>query len=97
MIVTVALTAVTHTEALVTVYEMVVVPAVKPVTKPVRLTEATAALLDDQTPPVVALASVVVEPAQIAVTPVIDWTAGCGLTVTTEETDDEQPFTFVAV
>jgi hypothetical protein len=50
---------------------MVAVPAATPVTTPEALTVAIAVLLDDQVPPVVTSASVVVDPAQTVVVPVI--------------------------
>ena len=52
---------------------IVVVPAVTPVTTPVEeLIVATAVLLDVQTPPVVVLDNVVVDPEHTAVVPVIE-------------------------
>lgn len=62
---------------------IVVVPAVTPVTTPVEeLIVATAVLLDVQTPPVVVLDNVVVDPEHTAVVPVIDATVGNAVTVT---------------
>ena len=51
---------------------MVALPAEFPETKPLALTEATAALLLLHVPPGVAQLSVVVAPAQMSVVPVID-------------------------
>ena len=52
---------------------MVVVPAVTPLTTPVEaLIDATAVLLDVQTPLAVVLDNVVVDPVHTAVVPVID-------------------------
>ena len=52
---------------------IVVVPAVTPVTTPVEASiDATAGLLDVQTPPVVVLDNVVVDPEHTAVVPVIE-------------------------
>ncbi len=81
----------------VTVYVIVAVPADTPVTTPVELTEAIAALDDVQTPFAVALASAVVEPEHTSVVPVIAATTGIALTVTVVVTDDVQPLPFVTV
>lgn len=61
---------------------MVAVPVAIPLTVPVVLTEAIAALLLLQVPPAVASASVIVAPVQTEVAPVIAATAGNGFTVT---------------
>jgi hypothetical protein len=63
-----------------------------PVTTPVALTLATAGLEVVQTPPAVVLESVIVEPTQPFVTPVIAPTVGKAFTVTGEVEADEQPF-----
>jgi hypothetical protein len=77
----------------VTVYVIVAVPADTPVTTPVELTEAIAALDDVQTPFAVALASAVVEPEHTSVVPVIAATTGIALTVTVSTAlVVEQPF-----
>ena len=62
----------------VTVYVITAVPAETPVTTPEELTVATAELEVDQTPPLVASESVVVEPTQVEVKPVMGAT-GQGL------------------
>ena len=68
----------------VTVYVIVVLPAATPVTTPVDAsTVAVAVLLELQTPPAVALARAVVEPAHTCVVPLIAATVGSGLTVIT--------------
>ena len=74
---------------------MVADPAATPVTTPEALTVATAVLLDDQVPPAVASASVVVEPTQTLVVPVIAATTGRALTVTPVVTAVVQPLAFV--
>ena len=78
---------------------IVVVPAVTPVTTPVEeLIVATAVLLDVQTPPVVVLDNVVVDPEHTAVVPVIEATVGNVVTVTAVAAlVDEQPSAFVTV
>jgi hypothetical protein len=60
---------------------MVAVPAVIPVTTPVEDTEATVVLVLLHTPPAAASLSVVVDPAQTVVTPVMLPAFGTGLTV----------------
>lgn len=73
-------------------------PAVKPLTTPPALIVATAVLLDDHVPPVVALAKVVVEPAHTPVLPVIEATVGSGVTVTAVAAEVvEHPFKSVTV
>jgi hypothetical protein len=57
--------------AFVTVYVMVAVPPVMPVTLPLASTVATAVLLEDHVPPVVTSARGVVDPAQTVVVPVM--------------------------
>jgi len=66
-------------------------PAVRPVTKPAPVTEATAGLLLTQVPPVVG-ETVVVAPTQILAAPVI-LTTGNGFTVTVGVVADTQPVT----
>ena len=61
---------------------MVVVPAVSAVTSPFAPIVATAALLEDHTPPAVALASVVVPATQTSVVPVMVPAVGSAFTVT---------------
>jgi hypothetical protein len=93
-----ALTSAEHPLASVTVYVIVAFPAATPVTTPLASTVATAASLVDQTPPVVALAIVVVAPSQTIVLPVIAATTGVGFTVTTTAEDvEEHPEAFVTV
>jgi hypothetical protein len=69
--VTLVVTLVEQPLAFVTVYVMVAEPAVMPVTLPVASMVATAVLLEDQVPPTVTSARVVVDPAQTLVLPVI--------------------------
>jgi hypothetical protein len=77
---------------------MVTPPDETPVTKPVTgSTVAMDGLLDDHTPPVVALANTVVDPAQIVVNPVIDCTNGNGSTVTVVFTELTHPLASVTV
>ena len=77
---------------------MVTLPSFIPVTTPVAQTEATAALLDDQVPPVVADANCVVNPKQTFVAPLIAATIGNGLTVTVVAAEvAEHPLAFVTV
>ena len=78
---------------------IVVVPAVTPVTTPVEeLIDATAVLLDVQTPLAVVLDNVVVDPVHTAVVPVIDATTGNAVTVTAVAAlVDEHPSAFVTV
>ena len=74
------------------------VPALTPVTTPPALIVATAVLLDDHAPPVVASAKVVVEPTHTPVFPVIEATVGSGFTVTVVAADVvEHPFKSVTV
>ena len=73
-------------------------PADTPLTTPPALIVATAVLLDDHVPPVVALAKVVVEPAHTPVLPVIEATVGSGVTVTAVAAEVvEHPFKSVTV
>ena len=96
--VTDAVVDVVHPLALVTLYVIVTKPDVTPDTTPVVLTVATALLLDDQVPPVVELANVVVEPVHTFDDPVIAATTGNALTVTGVATDvAEHPLAFVTV
>ena len=82
----------------VTVYVIVVLPAATPVTTPVDAsTVAVAVLLELQTPPAVALVSVVVEPTHTPVVPLIAATTGNPLIVTAVVTELVQPFAFVYV
>ena len=78
---------------------MVVVPAVTPVTTPVVASiDATAVLLDVQTPLAVVLDNVVVDPVHTAVVPVIDATTGNAVTLTAvAELVAEHPSAFVTV
>ncbi len=69
-------------QLLVTVYNILVLPAVMPATLPPVLTVATAILLLLQVPPEVASARRVAEPAHILSVPVMDPADGSGLTVT---------------
>ena len=63
-----------------------------PVTTPVALTLATAELELVQTPPGVVLESVMLEPTQPFVVPLIAPTVGEAFTVTDAVEADEQPF-----
>ena len=95
---TVAVTAFVHPFASVTVYVMVDVPAVTPVTTPVDDTVATAVLDEDHVPPAVAEANCVVKPEHTFVAPVIAATVGNGFTVTVVAVDvAEQPLALVTV
>ena len=76
----------------VTVYVIVAVPAAIPVTTPVALILATAELEVVQTPPAVVLESVIVEPTQPFVVPLITPTVGRAFTVTGAVEADEHPF-----
>jgi hypothetical protein len=67
----------------VTVYDMVVVPEVNPLTMPVVPTVATAPLVLLHTPPVDASVNNVDEPGHAAAVPLIKPAVGGGLTVTT--------------
>ena len=70
-------------QLLLTVYDIVVVPAEKPVTTPEVLTEPTAGLVLLHAPPLVALVSEVLAPAHTIAVPVIVPASGRGLTVAT--------------
>ena len=76
---------------------MVAEPADTPETVPEALTVATAVLLEDQVPPVVASLRAVVEPTQTLVVPVMAATTGRALTVTLVVAADVQPLAFVTV
>ena len=77
---------------------IVVVPAVTPETTPEVDTVATAVLLEDQVPPVVAEANCVVNPEHTFVAPVIAATVGNAFTVTVVAVDvAEHPLAFVTV
>jgi hypothetical protein len=76
---------------------MVADPAATPVTTPEALTVATAVLLEDQVPPAVTSLSVVVDPTQTDVVPVIAATTGRALTVTPVVTAVIQPLALVTV
>ena len=72
------------------------VPAATPVTTPVdEFTVAVAVLADDQTPPVVVLAKVVVAPSHTDVVPVMAATVGNALIVTVVVTALVQPLALV--
>jgi len=90
-------TVVTQPKPLVTVYDIVAVPADTPLTMPVKPIVATEPSPLLHTPPLVASLSVVVEPAHTLMVPVIADTVGNGLTVTTEVTVVTQPKPLVAV
>ena len=82
----------------VTVYVIVADPVDTPVTTPLALTSATVASLVDQTPPVVELANVVVDPTHTSGDPVIAATVGNGFTVTASAADVAiHPDAFVTV
>ena len=74
---------------------MVADPAATPETTPEALTVATAVLLEDQVPPLVASLRVVVEPTQTLVVPVMAATVGSALTVTVVVAVEVQPLAFV--
>jgi hypothetical protein len=93
--VTVVVAVVVQPFALVTVYEIVVLPAATPVTTPVAFTVAVAVLAVDHTPPVVAFAKAVVAPAHTVVVPVIAATTGALLIVTVVVTALVHPLAFV--
>ena len=76
---------------------MVVVPAEIAVTSPFAAIVATARLLEDHTPPVVAFASVVVPVTQTSVVPVMGATTGSAFTVTVVVVVATQPDAFVTV
>jgi hypothetical protein len=76
---------------------MVVVPAAIPVTTPEALTVATAVLEEDQVPPAVTSARVVVDPAQTTVVPVMAATVGSAFTVTEAVELEVQPDPLVTV
>ena len=95
--VTVDVTIVTQPKPLVTVYDIVTIPADTPLTMPVEPTVATNVLPLLHTPPLVASLNVVVEPAHTLMVPVIADTVGNGLTVTTEVTVVTQPKPLVTV
>ena len=67
---------------MVTVYEIVVVPALTPVTTPLASTVAFDVETEVHVPPPAASAKLVVEPAQTMAVPVIVPAIGIGLTVT---------------
>jgi hypothetical protein len=83
----------------VTVYVIVDVPELTPVTTPVdELINATAVLLEVQTPLPVVLDNVVVDPIHTEVVPVIDATTGNAVTVTAvAELVAEHPSALVTV
>jgi hypothetical protein len=81
----------------VTVYEIVTVPDATPVTTPDPDIVAFELSLLDHTPPLVASASVMVEPLQTEDPPVIAATVGFPLTVMSFVTVVEQPAPFVTV
>jgi hypothetical protein len=87
-----------HPKPLVTLYDIVDVPIATPDTIPdVVPTVATAGVLLLHVPPVVALDSVVVEPAQTFNVPVIAATVGLAFTDTTAVTVAVQPKPFVTL
>ena len=75
-------TSVTQPKPLVTVYVIVVVPEETPVTTPLVFTVPIVGTLLLHTPPVVALARVIVPPMHTLFAPVIAATVGSGLTIT---------------
>ncbi len=76
---------------------MVAEPAATPVTTPEALTVATVVFEEDQVPPVVTSARVVVDPAQTVVVPVMPATTGRALTVTIVVELEVQPDPLVTV
>lgn len=82
---------------MVTLYEIIEVPAMMPVTKPVLPTVATAVLLLDQVPDGVTLLSNVFTFSHIASVPLIAATTGAGFTVIVELTEATQPNPLVTV
>ena len=89
--VTVVDTESTQPLPLVTVYLMMLVPALIPLTKPVLLTVAAFVFVDVQTPLAVASANCVVELAHTLVVPVIGAITGNAFTVTVVDTESTQP------
>ena len=88
--------AATIPQVFVTVYDMVVVPAARPLTTPEVFTVATRVLVLLHTPPVVASVNVVDKPAITVAVPLIVPAAGEGLTVITwVATAVPQPFVTV--
>jgi len=83
----------------VTVYVIVEVPALTPVTAPDEAFTVAVAVLDElQVPPPVELAKVEPEPTQAEAVPVIAATVGSAFSVTTTAADvAEQPLLFVTV
>ena len=82
----------------VTAYVITAFPVATPVTTPEVETEATPVLLEDQTPPTVALANVVVEPSQMLFAPVIAATEGKLFTMIVVAAEVAvQPFALVTV
>ena len=82
--------------AFVEVYEMVAEPLLTPLTVPFVDTEATPALLDDQTPPVVVLERGVVAPIHTELFPAIGSRTGKATTaIVTGAAIDAQPCPFV--
>ena len=76
---------------------MVVKPTVTPDNTPVAFTVTTALLAEDQVPPVVELAKMVVEPAHTVVAPVMASITGSALTTNGELTVVTQPLAMVTV
>jgi hypothetical protein len=76
---------------------MVADPVATPVTTPEAFTVATAVLLEDQVPPVVASFKPAVDPMQTSVGPVIGATASKALTVTEIVALEVQPLALVTV
>jgi hypothetical protein len=76
---------------------MVAVPAATPVTTLEASTVATAVLLEDHVPPVVASLKVVVDPIQTEVGPVMAAMVGSALTVTMAAELEIQPEALVTV
>jgi hypothetical protein len=95
--VTVVATLSTQPLPFVTVYRMIDVPALIPLTKPVAFTVATPVLTLVQTPLAVASANCVVLATQIVVPPVIAAITGNAFTVTVVATLSIQPLPFVTV
>jgi hypothetical protein len=95
--VTMAVTVVEHPATLVTTYEIVALPSDTPLTKPPVPTVAMPVALLLHTPPLVALARVVVVFAQRVLVPVIAATVGNAFTVTIVVALAIHPFTSVTV
>ena len=94
--VTVCVAVFTQPPVVVTEYVIMDVPAVRPVTNPDALTEATKGVALDHVPPDVVLVHVSVEPIHSAFVPEIVWVMGAD-TVTVCAAEFIQPLAFITV